>query len=982
MQEIQYNNQKLVRFKEKDAGKNQSEFDGFYRPSDRSDTDESIEGCFFVKVPCDQRELFAEAFAGALLTEFMKRGLVPEEYKSSLIVAQVIRLTNDEPPRYGLIQPMVSFTVLHDIIDTSTVDGKDRSVMKEMLYGPDYYSKLTGLENYCGLSIAMMYSLLLSAHSVHSGNIAVLKRIVALQQKESEIHQFARLDFGDAFRHFAHPKNNKNILCAYECTGLFNYKAYTKKYFFNYQKILGIFPSMAQKAKDLNESLKTKEISLSDIIKSALEILPHDLIDQKTKDEFAKYSFMDSFKNVGLGLKPNENNENNEIFISRMAETLGTRLGLIVQLKDLNENSSDALYRSIANIRPPSFVSIEARESFLSSLEHWGTLLDDSSRVQLIVDATKLDLSQLAGYFNNYLNELVGVADQRNLWQHSSTLTTNIFFKKDKHVTYGRSVHLGHAFVAQYKEGVIFQRLFSLDPQSLDAFRFAPYEEPINEYIKENPESFAAKIYAVATLGQNIFSCLKTIKNIQGSEHKDLFVLDWANVKQLLQDFMDLKREMDEKLNANTALSLESDQDSSSFYALDDVSLSKMSGDQLATICLEELNHFNPNDVNANRLIARILSNDTLWERLKKSIDQDTFGYRKDNPQEKIARLYEWRQLIESVALDVHLKLQEMSAVLEGNVASKLDGLDSKLETIAEQVQQRQNEKQHLQAQLQAQESLCEQLQEEVQLLNQEKIELRQQINTVVQEEENNLLLAARRVKHVQEEYAKKENALYKQLEESRVLCTQKQDLLAALTGQLNDKGQEISRLQEQLQRKEHDLTTQEQMFQDRIAAQTEFEEALTKQQGVQYARTLNMVPVINQLKLLQQKADDLKARKEEKAATAAQQLLANMHQEVEKYIASDQDEASAVAAFKQSSQQFIKGASVELGEHRQKWKYILANLSLAVLLVGVGYVACMYFNKRSHGHYTFFSTTQSQAQLMQLERTVEDQATASIEVK
>jgi effector protein B len=283
---ITYNGKELIQFKAKFGGKNQSEIDGFYR--DALDCEH-----FFIKKPADQRELFAEAFAGAILQEIMDRGLIDKIYHPSLIVARVVRVDDGTgKPEYALIQPMVSFVALHETIETSYADGSDRDPLKEAYAGSDYYLRLLEQQQF-GLTNALMFSMWLSAHSVHSGNI------VALNNDKMISKQLARLDWGDAFRFLAHPKNNENLLYAYENRGVLNYKRWTKDYFLNYKKIPGLFPEMAEKGRLFKAALQ--EDDLLDILRSALQKLPVDLIEQQTKDEFAQYANMESFKTVQLG---------------------------------------------------------------------------------------------------------------------------------------------------------------------------------------------------------------------------------------------------------------------------------------------------------------------------------------------------------------------------------------------------------------------------------------------------------------------------------------------------------------------------------------------------------------------------------------------------------------------------------------------------------------------------------------------------------
>lgn len=1108
LMKIQYNSQELVRFKEKSGGKNQSDFDGFYKPVDNLDGHSELG--FFVKAPSDQRELFAEAFAGALLTEFMKRELIPQVYHASLIVAQAIRLTNDTPARYGLIQPMVSFIPLYEIIGTASADGSDRSELLETFSGAAYYSKFThSLEKYFGAGVAFMCSLLLSAHSVHSGNVVVLK------QDKFESEQIARLDFGDAFRYLAHSKNNDDILYAYENRGVFNYKSLTKDYFLNYKKIPGLFPAIAQKAKELNKKLNEK--ILLDIVNSALASLPEDLINQQTKNSFAKYACMDSFKQVTLG--PNGNGGQ---FAEEMAEILGKRLHKITQLTDLEppQNNAD-LYSSVIVSKPP-VLSTMAAATFSSLAEQWHSLLTKSYGLESI-NIEQLNFSELAHYFNAYLKDLVAECEQRNLWEHAPQKTANFFVSSE--LEYEKTAEHGHAFIAQYKEGMILRRLFSLDPQTLGTLRFKPYEAPTATYVKQHPNSPWVKLYALANAGLAIFSTLRTIHKSQQFAVDEAVKESCLQLKEQVGTFLRLKREMDGLFNEHEILPSAVVAESAAFYSIDDNALNEMSGDQLATICLEELNPRRPTS-----LIVRILKNEALWLRLDVSLKQTSFTGRLDNPQEKIACLYQWREVLHTTTVlhqnneltelsELKLQLKEMSTALDkkAELERQIDALNIQIDTMSAEslraLELHQQNEQTLQKQLKLLEAEHDTMQNELQKLseqleqahtalsqekniNQENTEaslnaqkeielLEQKIAKLLETSNSTIAELELQLHHAQEQHVKEKETLRNKLDDSEQLRTQTQTLVQELTTQLNelqlqdqDQRAELELFAKQLRTKEEELsalhtelvqhrqvyatqnetlqqqivrlestleerneqlthaqealkaldeqlkskdpqikklemelvqqkqslaqhqqglrqqinhlvstlkerdteiTTLHEQINEHVEAQKQFHVALQEKNTIQFARTLKIAPVINQLAYLQAKLKDLDGRKELKASQAMAQLIGGMEQEIKGYIESDQDEQVAVDKFKRQSQGLIETADKDLGEHRQKWKYVLANLSLAVLLVGVGYLACMYFNKRNYGHYTFFSNTQSQTRLMELQDTINAEVGVSV---
>lgn len=619
---ITFNNKPLIRFQEKNAGKNNSSIDGFYKDSDGKQ--------FFIKKPEDQGELFAELFAGLLINEFKTRQLIDEIYYPSLICADVIRL---EDGSYGLIQPRVSFVELHKVIGTSNNNGNDRSAGVEAFFGPSYYATLTQQGQYFGLSMALMFSLLFGAHSVHSGNIVVLK-----ENEHTLSKQFGRIDWGDAFRFFAHKDNNDDLLYAYETQGIFNIKQLTKNYFLNYKMIPGIYPAMAQKAGELQVQINDKV--LLDIVMSALTKIPDDLINQKTKEEFSKYIFMDSFKNISFGPKGKF-----EEFAKEMAGLLSNRLGKITHLKDLHQQATPLnLYASSIELKPRT-LKIQENSSFLDQLNDWAPIIKKKNES---FDTSQLELEKLAAYFNEYINNLAEYCDSNNLWQHDGKTNDNMFtpFYKGNY-----SVEHGHAFVAQYKESTILRRLFSMDPKTLNLARFAPFEKPCRQYNLANKNSLWVKLENLLTLGQGVINTLKIIKVSQKFGIAETVKENIPLFKKHLHAFQKAEKEVQKLLAESYSLKQKNNADRSYFYSIDDAALGQMTGDQLATICLEELNSPVPTP-----LIERIISNHELWLLVDTSFKRSKeFKGRLDDVSKKIETLHQWHTLVK-ISTESHSK--------------------------------------------------------------------------------------------------------------------------------------------------------------------------------------------------------------------------------------------------------------------------------------------------------------------------------------
>ncbi|KTD23804.1 substrate of the Dot/Icm secretion system, LepB-like [Legionella lansingensis] len=342
-----YKGKELKKFQDKVGGKNKHEVDGFYRTSDGEE--------YFIKKPQDPKELFAELFAGFLLEEFKRRGLIPKIYHNSFVCADVIPL---EDGSYGLIQPKIKFTELHKIIGTGNRNGSDRSPFWEMLFGPDHYLLLTKLENYFGLSMVLMFSLLIGDYSVHSGNV------VHLEPQEGAI-QFARIDLGAAFRNFGYPENNENLFHPKEYQGLFNIAGFTKGYFSNYRKITGLFSAIAGKAKALIPVVDDE--LLKEIVSTVLKKMPANLIDDRTREDLSVYLGIPSFCKVGLG-----SNLNHEPFCTDFVNVLTLRLAKLAKLRDLSPKQNN-LYRSISseNLTQYMDLSVHTDLPFPDQLDIW-----------------------------------------------------------------------------------------------------------------------------------------------------------------------------------------------------------------------------------------------------------------------------------------------------------------------------------------------------------------------------------------------------------------------------------------------------------------------------------------------------------------------------------------------------------------------------------------------------------------------------------
>ena len=601
-----YKSKTLILTAPKTGGKNKSPVDGFYTDSDGAE--------YFIKKPADQKELFTELFAGLLLQEFMSRNLINKHYHPSLICADVIQF---EDGSYGLIQPKVAFTELYKKIDTAFRDGSDRAPWWEMIAGPNYYPTLTKQGNYFGLSTAIMFSLLLGDYSVHSGNVVCLAIV-------DSATQFARIDWGAAFRYYAHKENNTDILKPHEYDGRFNLKAYTKGYVKNYKNIPGLFPSVAKKANELLETIEDNTIF--EIVSSALKKIPHDMLNQGIRAQIADYMCLDSFKNACCG-----DQNFDAVFARDFADILTARLSKITTIKEMAAENKSALYQSVVDgttfNTPLSFNKETPFENLIGS---WHETFSNTPCV-LDVDVNMIDMNAFTDQFNQYLGNIVDRADTINFWDYDNSNPQNIiasFYEGNNDAKFG------HAFVAQYRESTILRRLFSIDPDRMETARFFPYETLCHTCT--DPRWL--NLVTLLSTGSKIINLLTQIEKIKDMNQPltSLQPLITSLKKQfILFNEYRLQLERDFVLIGNHANNQYFD--SEYFYPIDNESLQNMTGDQLATICLEELDSAKPGP-----LVARIIQDQILRERLQSALSLEHFGMRHDKPAAKIHTLSEW----------------------------------------------------------------------------------------------------------------------------------------------------------------------------------------------------------------------------------------------------------------------------------------------------------------------------------------------------
>jgi hypothetical protein len=322
-----YNEKKLTRYKEKQAGKNNGVLDGFYKDEEGNE--------YFIKVPSDQTELFTELFTGKILDQFKK--FLPAQYRESLICADQVELPDGT---YGLIQPRKNIKeVWKYFVEQAANQPKsyvqfalkgisdfisnpyDRNIPYEIMYGQtQQYPLLAELGDINSLAICLLYSLMMGDYSVHSANI-----VYSAEEKKEVL--FSKIDFGAALRYIG-DRRNIDIMNPVEYHGLFWFKYYTKGFHLLYKNVPGLYKAVSVYAKELFE--KCSEEELYNIVLAATKAIPTNLLEQSEQYATAAYMGIDEFKAACLG-----KDRADEQFSRKLASILFTRVQKLAALSEI-----------------------------------------------------------------------------------------------------------------------------------------------------------------------------------------------------------------------------------------------------------------------------------------------------------------------------------------------------------------------------------------------------------------------------------------------------------------------------------------------------------------------------------------------------------------------------------------------------------------------------------------------------------------------
>ncbi|QDP73409.1 hypothetical protein FOG18_12975 [Legionella israelensis] len=614
---VQYKTRILKKIAEKEGGKNhRSGYDGFYR-CEQDQTE------YFIKQP-ESKELFAELFAGLLLKEFIERGLIDPVYHDSFILADWIRLPDDS---LALIQPKVNFARLSKITGTENSTESDRSAFQEFFTD---YGKLRAEGAWFALDESLMLSIILGDNSVHSGNVVRLTEVTPDRPR-----QFARIDWGAAFRNYGHPKNNRNVLVTLEIQSL---TAKHKNYYAKYQSIPGLFPSIALNAKTLQDKIgqKAEESNISpeklmtDIVLTALSQVPSELLNGQTQKDIAEYLGIPSFTEIDI-----KNKDSYQRFAFDFTSVLMERLQKTTQLEE----------HTVKKAAAPNIAEI-AKKPEHTFVEVILTLQNMKSDLT-INDLKAIDLNACIEKFNTFVAALSTRAEEVDFWKYKGN-RQNILTPCFKGKT--NELYHGDAFVPHYREATIIRRLFCIAPLGIDkrdgTLRFQPYEKRDN-ISDENWK----KIETLLTHGSNIIVTVQKLKALiqetsNFNEIKNDVLIQVENIENSITLFMTNYIEIE-----NALLSLKAPKEpltfaSDFFYPITDEELDELTGEQLATICMEELN--GPNCVSSS-LVSRIVSEQKLWDKVNAVLDEkaEELKRRKSgNNAKNIEQLQCWGEMI------------------------------------------------------------------------------------------------------------------------------------------------------------------------------------------------------------------------------------------------------------------------------------------------------------------------------------------------
>jgi hypothetical protein len=323
----------------------------------------------FIKKPNKKSELFTEWFAGQFFKACIKKGLIEDVYKNSFICAELIQFDDGS---YGLMQPTVQFTELFKIIGTNQLFDDKRSPLMELLIGRKKYKTIIeGNTPYFGLTVPVMWQLLVGNNSIHSGNIGCR---TVYDSDRNPFRQFVLFDYGAMGRLIGKPISD--IFCPPEY-----YEDIIKQIIKNYpdkfRDIPNFFPTVKKRADDLESTMSAKNISFDTLVDEILRATPRNLLTPEETTELLKE----------LGLEA-LNITNGDYFVLKdaLAKGFAKRLELLRDLKETAEHTKGPLYQSTKFDGSQQTHLFEKKERIEDDANHIIFTVDELDRIERFLD--------------------------------------------------------------------------------------------------------------------------------------------------------------------------------------------------------------------------------------------------------------------------------------------------------------------------------------------------------------------------------------------------------------------------------------------------------------------------------------------------------------------------------------------------------------------------------------------------------------------
>ncbi len=336
---------------------------------------------------------------------------------------------------------------------------------------------------------------------------------------------------------------------------------------------------------------KVDEEIFADMVACALQQMPLDLLDNKTKTELAKYLCIESFNVVILGAEGNS-----QQFSRDLAEILHTRLTKMTTLQDFAVASVESSLSQITFLEStPIAIALPVNlvTPFAEQMKIWFNILSASDE-KSIFDFNTVELAKLVKQFNSFSNSLLRQAE---------TLTEILLMADEEGAK------------PPHRAGYFLRCLFTMEDD------LTPHFSSCTEKRSSDVQPYWQAVEMALTYSFNTVVLIKVLQNTQNSTE-----LAKASAVHFL--FGALKESLGSFGIAYQCLMQE----------LQDTLL-LMTGKQLAKCCLDE-SEFSSTSL----LIGVVLKNQVLWLRMNQALDEGYEAFDQDNAGYEIVRLRQFHQ--------------------------------------------------------------------------------------------------------------------------------------------------------------------------------------------------------------------------------------------------------------------------------------------------------------------------------------------------